>query len=159
MQIVSYLMIALRLKIAYSLQSLHAVSSTHLDVYKRQILYPILKHERSFSKWFKKIIPIAASITLIGSASLTAVSYTHLLYSSSVLFACILTASVRVDDTAFYIKMCIRDRYCLFRIPSIPRYHGLWSHLLAGKGSVRSVLARKPQSSGRFQENNYGEVG
>ena len=27
------------------------------------------------------------------------------LYSSSVLFACILTASVRVDDTAFYIRI------------------------------------------------------
>ena len=34
------------------------------------------------------------------------------LYSSSVLFACILTASVRVDDTAFYIRIWL---VCVFK--------------------------------------------
>ena len=34
------------------------------------------------------------------------------LYSSSVLFACILTASVRVDDTAFYIRIWF---VCVFK--------------------------------------------
>ena len=49
-----------------------------------------------------------------------------------------------------------RYPYSLFRIPGIPRYHEFWSNLWAGKVSVRSVLARKPQSSRRFQIDNYG---